>query len=311
MKSWRIHLAWAIVTVLAVALTARLVTPRPEGGVRPGAKPAPTAGPLPPSPPLLVSLPPPPSVAEAPAAGALAPSATPSPESLSPEQIRAMLREKVTWPKAFEALKLLPDRALKLKILEECFKLSDVDRRIPHSALAQLREMGGDDVAELVERIFRDSPEDPLRISALRTLARLEQPRSLGALLEGYRLDNLDAKVWSAMALLKLGHPGPSSEMLSTLTRSLDNADGGLRRETLEYISMLETPAAIPILTRCLSDSNGDVRSEAISGLETLALPEVFPLLERASQDPNPNVADDARRALERLKKAREKADKP
>jgi HEAT repeat protein len=135
----------------------------------------------------------------------------------------------------------------------------------------------------------------------------MEQPGSVTALLDGYRLDNVDIKVPCAAALLKLGHPGPASEMLSTLTRSLDNPDGGLRREALENISALETPAALPVLTRCLNDSNGDVRLEAVTGLRMLGLPEVLPLLERTLQDPNPNVVEEARRALEELKKPKEK----
>jgi hypothetical protein len=313
MRSWRIHVVWAVVTVIVAAAWGHHVSTRVERERRDdhdlrrnGERPSPQNG----GPSGLTSEAPDSSKAAPPEkipSQAPAPD-PPTPVQLTPDQIRTMLRDKKTWARAFEALKVLQERPLKLKILEECLALGAVEIRIPISAFMQLGEMGGADAAEIVEKALRGAEDERTRYRAARALAQIQEPRSLAVFLETYQLDPLDLKVLCAGALQKLGHAGPASEILTRLTRSLDDPDGAIRRESLEYISSLKTAAALPVLMRCLNDSNGDVRSEAISGLESLAIPEVLPLLERACQDPNPSVAEDARRALERLRRPKEKA---
>lgn len=311
MKPWRTHLIWALVTVLVALAWGRHVstradresrqehetTPRENGVSQSNTAKNEDGGRQQKSAPLGEE-----QVAQ-PSNG----SAASGKSAITPDQIRAMFKVRDQWGEAFEALKKIDNRRLKLSILGELFTLGHVDLRIPISAYIQLAEMRGPDAAEVIEAGLRLAEDDRMRICAVNALGQAGAPQSIGVLLESYHAASGDLKVASAAALNKLGNSGPAIEVLSILSRSLDNPDGAIRREAVENIASLTVAAAVPALTLALRDSNGDVRSEAISGLQSLGLPDVIPILEQATHDPNPSVAQDARNAIDRLRNSGEK----
>jgi HEAT repeat protein len=317
MKTWRIHLVWAIVTVLVAAVWGHLVasrsgrsgredrvrggrdlgTDRPEGARGSHTLLDPFgSGPL----------------AKGSIPETLAPSPSPSPnppdsEALTPEAIRVLLRDRTTWSKAFEALKRLESRSVRLGLLEEVITGKPISSAVPHSAINCLVEMGGADAAEILEKALRTPETEGICGHAARALGQVGDPRSVAALLDVYHSASLDLKVPCAAALHVLGQAGPASEVLVTLSRSLDDGDGGIRRDAVENISSMNLPSALPLLARALRDSNGDVRVAAINGLEALGTPEVVNLLQPVFNDANPSVAQEARDAVERLQKPKKK----
>jgi HEAT repeat protein len=310
MKNWKIHLAWAMVSILAAVLWGRIVRMRISTALETDhdivkRTNVDTSKHGPPDPlPTKINRP---RVQEDPLS-AIPSAASAGPQApMTPDQIRTMLRSRSQWGQGFEALKRLEDRSLKLSILAELFGLRKIDVRIPISAYMQLAEMGGPDAAEQIEKGLALAEDEAMQIRGAKALGQAGATRSIGVLLELYQTGSLDLKVACASSLSKLGHPGPAAEVLATLSRSLDDLDGGIRREAVESIASMGIPSTLPMLTRALRDQNGDVRIEAILGLETLGLPEVIPIIEQFFNDPNASVAQDARNAVKRLRRGGEK----
>src|SRR5262249_38931277 len=95
---------------------------------------------------------------------------------------------------------------------------------------------------------------------------------------------------------------GPAAELLPRLAADLGHADGGVRREAINYIIRLELPASVPLLLKCAHDTNGDVRIEAARGLSMFDSPELASGLAKLLPDPDQNVVETAENALARLK---------
>jgi HEAT repeat protein len=319
MKAWRIHLAWALVTVIVAAVWGHRVASRLESAARGGGEGGrhghgrdreisagsrvPYQNPEPFGPGRRAT--PPTSGAQA-----NAPSASLNPsdvEEPTPEAIRALLRDRNQWSKAFEALRRLESRSEKLGLLAEAITGKPIHSQVPHVAINCLVELGGTEAVDLIEQALRTPETEGMCSHAARALGTMGDPKSVAALLEAYHSGSMDLKVPCAASLNALGQPGPAAEVLATLSRSLEDSDGAIRRDAVENISSLVSPSALPLLARALRDSNGDVRVVAIYGLEALGTPEIVQLLEPIFNDANPSVAQEAREAVERLQKSKKK----
>lgn len=301
MKSWRIHLLWLAVSVTGAAAWGRYVALRTERDLRERAResrPRSAAeAALPAAPPRAdLSLRAEPAL---PPADAPAPS---GPEPMTPDRIRALLRDRQESAKALRAIEALEDRALKLALIREALGLPDQKAR--WQALGILARMGGPEASELLVEVLRTGEPPALRVRAASALEKSAAPGAVEALLEGTRSGSNELQAACARSLGRLGHAGPTAELISKFAGSLESPDGAVRRQSIELLADLESPAAIPHLARGLRDSSGDVRTAAVFGLEALAVPEVIPLLEGAAADPNPAVAEEAKGAVLRLRKA-------
>jgi HEAT repeat protein len=297
LKSWRIHFSWAIVTVLAVAVTTRIST---------------RANPEPPRilPRSAVALLPKkePDKRDRPSAPLLSdpPVGTPTPESPATgrqtlaDQIRAMLKATNAMDELGELLAGVEDRDFKLALMKEA--LAGPDKQAVYTALFVLRGMKGRDVAEIIESYLVAHLSDETGFVAAYSLGELGDPGSIAALNEALRSGNDEVRLYSAAALLKMGYRAPADQMLADLTRQFESSDGSLRRKAIDRIRQLAPEGGVPVLARALKDSNGDVRIHAIQAFSALGKKEYAALLLPLTNDPNPEVATTAQEVIENLK---------
>jgi len=296
MRSWSIHLGWAIVTVFCVSVALRR---RAE---------------LPSAPPkFATSSPSSPEPEAAPAAAAAAPlpeARTESPvkeaAALSPEQrIRELLlKEPNYWQECSDTLGRIQERELKLELLREMLKSKG---NLRYLALQILSGMEGRDVAEIAEEYLRRPNADhyPKRVFAV-LLGKIGDSSSVRVLDECLRSSNdEEIRLSCAASLLKLGQPTAADTLMASLVRLYENEDGSLRKKAVEQIAKLQPEKALPLLLRALRDSNGEVRLEALYAVAELKKPELLPHLQALEDDPNPEVAQEAKDAVEALKEAR------
>ena len=291
MNSWRIHFGWAIVTVLAAVVSARVVSRKEAEPIREPA-PARSASAAEVAKPLSV----PASVDVA-----AAPALTPPDPALDEEGLRALLRT----PKDFELIKKIfdgiPDRALKLKLLREA--VCSKDGRSVYMALEVLRPMKGRDVAEVLEACLKAQQDRGYGGGeAARLLGEIGDVLSYTPLTEALGSRNEEVRINSADSLKKLGYPAPAQELAIAYTRQFESTDGSLRKKSVETLAQLHLEGSIAVFARALKDVNGDVRLEAIYAFSSLDKKEYLPLLEPLVDDPNPEVAREAQSAVDGLK---------
>jgi len=298
-KSWKLHAGWAFVTVLAVAVTARICRPLspepPPVLLRSVAGPVPVETPPPPVRPAAEILPEPP--VEAPA-----PNGSKTTNQALADKIRAMLKTN-DFDELRDLMAGIDDRAFKLALLKEA--LEGQDEQAVYTALFVLRSMKGRDAAGMIEAHLAahlSDRTDRTAWVAAYSLGELGDAGSIAPLQEALRLGSEEVRVYSAKALMMMGLREPADQMLAGFAREYESADGSLRRKAIERIMKLSPEGAVPILTRALKDSNGDVRQMALHAFNSIGKPEYLPLLQPLTEDPNPDVARRAQETIEVLK---------
>jgi hypothetical protein len=296
-KSWRIHFGWAIVTVLAVAVTAR-IAPRtnPEP---PKALPRSAVAALPKEAPQGRDRPGSELLPEPPVAAPPAPSPADEKKALA-DKIRRMLGTAQAMDEVQELMAGIEDREFKLTLLKEA--LAGKDQQAVYSALAVLRSMKSRDVAELIESYLAAHLSDETGFVAAYSLGELGDPGSIAALNDALRAENDEVRIYSAQALMKMGYRAPADQMLSELAQDYESADGAIRRKAVTRIGRLALEGGVPVLARALKDSNGDVRLQALVAFSMLGKQEYLPLLQPLTQDGNSEVSKTAQQVIENLK---------
>lgn len=301
MKSWQIHFGWAILTVLAVCITARISREQPEVPVPKTVVVAPPAATTPTAPVELPTVLLPEAEAAVPPAVRVA-----VPTSDAIKKIRMIYEEKNVWQEVHEALNSIQDRGEKLQILRELLVHRKGNSR--YIAVQYLGTMKGRDVAELLEAELKSGSDENdrwLRPQIVDALGNVGDPGSVPPLFETLRDSNEEVRLSSAAALLKLGQGAPAGELISSLTRLYESPDGSLRKKAIESIVKLHPEGSLPLLTRALRDTNGDVRLEALYAIGGMEKPEFLPLIEPLVNDPVPEVAREAKDYVESLKEAK------
>jgi len=294
MKAWRIHFGWAIVTVLAAVLSARMASrPDPVGPLTPGKphsreEPTPAILPVPKA-----------EILPADVQTPLLPSALPAGESPIEAKIRTLMKDPRSADEAVRLLKGIPDREFKMRFLAEVLK--GPDEQSAYTALSVLREMKGRDVAELVESYLASHLSEESGYVAAYSLGELGDPGSIGPLSEAFRSENEQVRLYSASALMKLGFRAPAEGILADMARQFQSADGALRKKAIETICNLDPGSSVAVLAQALKDSNGDVRIQALYAFSILGRQEYLPLVQSLLKDPNPEVARQAADTVESL----------
>jgi hypothetical protein len=295
-KSWRIHISWAIVTVLAIAVTARIssrTNPEPPRILPRSADATP-----PKETPGLHNRPPAEVISEPPVGTPTAESPSIARQALA-DKIRAMLKVTNETDEVRDLLAGVEDREFKLTLLKEA--LAGSDEQAVYNALYILRSMKGRDVAEIIESYLAAHLSHESGYVAAYSLGELGDPGSMAVLNEAVRLGDDDVRLYSAAALFKMGYRAPADQMLADLARQFESSDGSLRRKAIDRIRQLAPGGAVPILARALKDLNGDVRIEAIQAFSVLGKQQYVALLQPLTNDPNPDVAKAAQGAIENL----------
>jgi HEAT repeat protein len=292
MKSWKLHFGWAIVTVLAAAVSARVASLKEAEPARP----IPTAPER--SAPVLVAetrnplpVPEPVEVVETP---------TSAPAAPDEESLRAQIRATEDFEQLRKILQEIPQRKLKLKMLREAACSREV--RCIWAAFMVLERMSGRDVAEILEASLAAQLHWTYSAQAAILLGKLGDALSYEPLTQALQSKNEDTRVQSADALRKLGYPMAAQELAIAYTRQFESADGSLRKKSVETLTHLNLEGSIAVFVRALKDSNGDVRLEAINAFSSLDKKEYLPLLEPLVNDPHPEVAGAAKDLVEGLK---------
>jgi hypothetical protein len=292
MKAWRIHFGWAIVTMLAVAVSLRV-----SSNTSPTPSPAPASS-RPEMAPMAQTV----EAVPIPVVAALAPPSAPAAAEPVPEEdrIRALIQsERYVGPTA-SILKGVSNRALQLKLLREM--ACGEDMRCTFAALQVLRHMKGREVAEILEAcVVLDRDARPAAFAA-RILAEVGDALSYGPLIRSLESTDEETRVSGAEALRKLGFPQAAQDMTASYTRQFESPDGSLRKRAVENLVSLALESSIAVFTRALKDSNGEVRLKALDAFSMLRRKEFLPLLEPLLQDPNREVARKAQDVAEALR---------
>jgi HEAT repeat protein len=302
MKSWHIHFAWAIVTALVAAVSARIAAP-PEAGAPPR-----SAGPAAASPSSELL----PGRAEDSKAAApgddladvAAPQNSPSPKTDPPfaDRIRALMKSPNAWEELQKLAVDVNQRAALLAALRNL--LEDPDVQVQYYSLMMLKLIKGPECARWVEAylIPRLNKEDGTAPNAIGALGDIGDPGSIPILRDALGSKSEDVRLACAQALQQLGDGGPASDLMAVMARQFDSPDGALRKKAIELIARFQPETGMPVFVRGLRDSNGDVRLQAVWALSNLGKREYLPLLQPLVSDPNPEVAKEAADAVESLK---------
>ena len=301
MRTWRVHLVWTLITLFTAIIwgnfTARRAA-RQSQESPPSALPRPAEQP-PTEPGILDQIKPlnPPAIQADSQASVRA-------ESSGPEEIRRLLATSSPgdWQHALNSIQKLTDPKVKLDLLKLASKIKD--DWVMHRVIVELGLLGGPEAGEVLIQILKSDSKGWIKERAAGWIGNTGGTGALEALLDAYHSDSFYLQVAAAGSLHKLGHPGPTTEMLPKIGVMFENPDGAIRRDAIEQLGHLAVAEALPLLTRALQDSNGDVRIEAIRVLRQGTIPGAVPLVEKMLADPNPDVVHEAQRTLAELRDA-------
>lgn len=310
MKTFRVHLIWACVTLVSAAawgkwvLHTRDAEPVQRRNLLPQSSAAPAA-----------AMPPPVVPAEAPG---VPQTSLPAPAAAKPEdeletrilpleEIRRMLHSTVRddlW-KAMRLVSLMAKGPLKTELIREMMKSKEAGIR--QNALSLVGDsLPVESAAPIFREFLRTDPSVEVREWAARLICSTYAPGNDEALLQAFEKEELRIQILCAGGLSKLGHPGPAAQLVPLIAPALESPDGGVRREAAEQLGKLQSPQALPLLARALRDSNADVRQEAIDGLWKFEDPRLASLLEPLLNDPIRTVRESAKELYDNLKERQE-----
>jgi HEAT repeat protein len=185
--------------------------------------------------------------------------------------------------------------------------LSGPDPVAREAAIARLTVIGSRAVERLL-RVLRSSTESVARVSALRALEGIRDPRSLGQSLEA--ATDQDAAV--AVAAIAVARSFLNDEkgtiVVEQLTKLVLDAQRAesVRLAAIAALKDLEPATVAPLLKALTEDVNPAIRTEAVrpalkrqaAAPHSTAVPAAEALLARASEDGLPDNPDQLREAL-------------
>jgi HEAT repeat protein len=297
----RVHVAWALVTLVCAAGWGRWVVEREEPLLREREWALAAAGRVR----AQAAWTPPPGSWETPSLSTASPGAVGerqtelSDEDVVKSEIRRLLHSQKgndCWEASKMISRILVPRVQVEMYYEQLLHPQDMMRS---SALNAIMKLEGAAARTSAEKLLLTDPSEEVRETAASALGELESPQSTEALLQAFRDPVPTVRVAAAAALLRLGQTGPVSELLPLLSKDLDSPDGAVRRTAAEFLGNLNSPQAIPPLLRAIRDSSGNVRSSAMDSLGGMSVPEIVPALKALLNDPDRDIAETARRSLD------------
>ena len=297
MKFWRIHVGWAIVTLLAAGITARIASRGDvkEASPAAGLRNLETPSALAPNP-RSRNAGRPPSETARPSTRSSASAPDPSPA----DKIRAMMKNPQDREELERLLNSIPDRKVMLGLLKEGLFAENVTSC--HTAISLLSGMKGRDVAELLESFLQTHPEKDQAANAACALGDVGDSTSMQVLMDTLRSRNSQVRLWCAESLLRMGYSAPADDLITEMDRQFESPDGAIRKKAIDTVSQFNRAGVVPLLTRALKDSNGDVRLAALVGFGNLRNPEYIPLLQPLLNDPIPEIVEQTRAYIEYLR---------
>lgn len=310
MKSWKLHLVWALVTIVCSAAWAQRAVRTREIAFLEREKvlqvrfvEAKKAAPI------VVVEPPPVS----PAAAAV-PIAIPEPpareyevqseETPTVEELRKLMNGKDVW-RAYQVLQRMVNSPIKTQLLREL--IGNKEAQVRRAVLYMLQEaLGAEPAAPLIQECLRTDPAPEVREAAAQQLGYQDATGNVEALLQAFQKEEFRVQVACASALADRGQEGPAAQLVPRLAALMDSPDGAIRRQAVESIGRLRCPQSMPLLTRALRDTNGDVRLEAMNSLWNNEDPALLGLLEPLLNDPVQEVRNTAKTFLDDAKRAKE-----
>lgn len=162
--------------------------------------------------------------------------------------------------------KLLPDMPQTPECIDELArKLSSTDEDIVYNSLKALGEIEDSAASSQIIGVFRHSNPELVAL-AIETLGKIGDPSNLGAIRNIYKPDvnpRVKACIVSAMGRLAL----PDDDIVSFLTRALQDEDARVRANAIESIEKLDLPDVTRLLLPMLNDEDNRVRANVIKAL--------------------------------------------
>jgi HEAT repeat protein len=217
------------------------------------------------------------------------------------EEIRKMIESGDGW-RAYQAIQRMVKSPIRDELTKELVRSKDA--QIRRAALQLVQEaLGNEAAAPIFQEVLRSDPSAEVREAAARCLGANQTAETIAALLEAFQKDEPRVQLMCAGALSNFGQPGPAAQLVPRYAAMLDSSDGALRREAVESLAQLRSPQTLPLLARALRDTNGDVRLEAVNSLnDYLDQPQVVALVEPLVDDPIAAVRDAAKDLIESAK---------
>jgi HEAT repeat protein len=174
-----------------------------------------------------------------------------------------------------------------------------VDPRTRRAALQILSYFGypeGLDV--LLEAIVDD--DERIRDAAASGLALLDDPRALSALATAASHASAATR---AATMRSLGHAASTPEIVSALTRGLDDPDAWVRYYACQSLGKLQVFASADRIEALLDDTAGQVRVAAVEAMARLGGVRALDALDHASLTGDPDVRRAATTGLGRIRR--------
>ncbi|NLF95352.1 MAG: HEAT repeat domain-containing protein [Candidatus Riflebacteria bacterium] len=162
--------------------------------------------------------------------------------------------------------KLLPDRPQTPERIDELAKkLASEDEDIVYNSLKALGELEDSSASSQIIGVFRHKNPELVAL-AVETLGRIGDPSNLGAIQSLYKAEThprIKACVVAATGKLAL----PDDNVVSFLTRALQEEDARVRANAIEAIERLDLPDVTRLLLPMLNDEDNRVRANVIKAL--------------------------------------------
>jgi|GEM_PF-1038659 len=172
------------------------------------------------------------------------------------------LRTEDLWWDAIDALGMLG-----AAVLEPVLSLlKDEDSGLRLAAVKILNEIGDTRAIEPLLTVLRNDDSDLVRWDTVRTLGKLQDPRTVGPLIDALDDDDHEVRSAAAEALGALG----DRQAVEPLIEVLENDESGVRRAAVLALGQLGDERAVEALTAALEDEYYVVRDLAAEALAKL-----------------------------------------
>jgi len=218
---------------------------------------------------------------------------------LTPDEVLDLVdsddpRERI---RGLRALELLPDRGQAIELARQA--LADGPPWMRMQAMETLISISGETASTDIAPLLK-SDTDWLARTAARRLGDLGDTSAIPALEQAFMSDTQGSlRLESALAMKRLGAPGPIGEITRGAVDDLASEDGNMRARSLRTLTQVGDPTLAYHFTNSLHDSNSDVRRTAVNGLAQYGTMADLPLLEGMLHDTVPDVVRSAERAIQ------------
>ena len=217
------------------------------------------------------------------------------------ESILALLKssKRDTRRKAIKQIMKLEDLNLKVELLREAVKTGGSD--VKYQGILMFDQLPKPQSTQLALEFLQGGESAWVRGRAARELSQIADLSSMRALQNAFMEDDRTVKYWSAKALQALGYDDPVRQLVATASTTLNDPDGAVRERAVQRLGHLGTADAVHHLAKALSDPNSRVRREAIESLGNTNLSAAIPVIQQGLSDPKPSVRREAVGSLAKI----------